>query len=394
MKTPNDTAPDSTAQTEIETAPPGGGLVPNKVSVSWNVRLSTLRANLAHNDDKNAELFVWCFLHCTSERAPMTRHEFASRIGFNHSYVYKIMNGTNKDAKGTPIKMSAKFLEALQAFKKTEVQTARGAPSAKVIKTPTLQRIQFGCDIARESESPVFLTGPSQVGKTVALKHYTLNNNHGRTVYVRLAAAAGLNGMLRAIAKGIGGIGLKANNATILEGIKTVLRPGMLLILDEFHELLHTYRKQSAFKCIEVIREIYDNAGCGMLICSTNLLLTFMEDNRGQLEQFLRRGVHRIPLPPAPTVGDVRAVVGDIGLTFPKKSDVVTVTHQGASISDQPYEFLREVSRKEGLKAITERLRYGLKIARKAETPITWEHVTKAHVIIATAAIQPGDDWS
>jgi len=65
---------------------------------------------------------------------------------------------------------------------------------------------------------------------------------------------------------------------------------------------------------MEVIREIYDETGCGLVLCGTKLLFKRIEDNRAELEQLLRRGVHKTVLADGPTKGDVEAILKVVGL--------------------------------------------------------------------------------
>ena len=45
-----------------------------------------------------------------------------------------------------------------------------------------------------------------------------------------------------------------------------------LLIIDELHELVMSGGKGTAMKVVEWIREIWDNSGCGMVLCGTRSL--------------------------------------------------------------------------------------------------------------------------
>ena len=148
----------------------------------------------------------------------------------------------------------------------------------------------------------------------------------------------------------------------------------------------HTYRKASFFGCMEVIREIFDETHCGLVLCGTQLLQD--ELTARELEQLLKRGVHRIALPAAPTRGDVSAILEAAGLEFPDRGSKVTV--KGAT--EEPYQVIRQLAKKEGLKAITERLRYGRKLASKGKATLEWKHVIEAHLTIA-AESNPADGW-
>jgi len=365
------------------------------VAATWSVTLEDLRTNLTHdkNSDEDIELFVWCYLHCTHPDHPIRREEFAAKVGYDHTTILKLLRGTYRHPEtGERQPLPKALIQRMETFRGLEVE--RGlARRLKYTRTPTFERIWSACDLARESQSPVFLIGPSHIGKTVALTEYKEDHNHGHTVYVRLQAASGLGGMVRGIAEAIGGIGMKANTATLIMSIKKKLKPNMVLILDEVHELLYTYRKEAFFACLEVIREIYDAAGCGLVLCGTTLLLKRVQDNRGELEQLLRRGVHKVVLPEQPTKADLTAIVRDRGLEFPSQGTRIAVMVGGVGCVEDPYEMLRQVGKEEGLKAICERIRYGEKFAKKEKAALAWKHVVRAHFTIQRNA-EPGNDWN
>jgi hypothetical protein len=82
-----------------------------------------------------------------------------------------------------------------------------------------------------------------------------------------------------------------------------------------------------------------------------------------ELQQLWRRGVHKVPLPVMPTKADLTAILQHNALEFPSTADQVTV----GTVTEKPYEVLRQLAKTEGLKAITERLRYGRKLANRID---------------------------
>jgi DNA transposition AAA+ family ATPase len=361
------------------------------IRASWNVSLDDLRRNISTSSEEAQELMVWCFGWCTDDAHPVSLAEFANKVGVDKTTISRLITGTYKHP-DTAVRMpiSAALTRAMALFRKLEIERARALRQG-FVPTPTAKRIWTACDLARESQSPVFLIGPSHIGKTVALIEYTQENDHGHTVYVRLEAASGLGGMIRAIAAALK-ISDKANTADLISRIKRALRPNMLLILDEAHQLMYTYRKESFFACLEVIRGIYDAVGCGLVLCGTQLLFKRVQDNRGELEQLLRRGVHKVVLADQPTKGDVTAILGVVGLELPEKAAVVSARVGGQTVAERPYEMLRQIGKEEGLKSICERLRYGQKFAAKAGEKLAWEHVVRAHLTIKKNAM-PDNDW-
>lgn len=386
MTTPATTA--ATAAPETQAPLPYAS---DAIRGSWNISLDDLQKNLSHNAQDAIDAFIACFRWCISDEHPLRIEEFAERVECDHTTIRRIMQGKYTHATtGARIPISDRLLKSMREFLRLEGERL-SARRVGFCETPTAKAIFTHCDLARESQSPVFLIGPSHIGKTWALREYTERNNHGRTIYVRLKAASGLGGMVQAIGKALG-ISDKANTQDLIARIKRALKPNMLLILDEVHQLMYTYRKESFFACLEVLRELYDESGCGMVLCGTALLFKRVQDNRGELEQFFRRGVHKRILPDQPLRADIACIARAAGLEMPEKGDTVTVEVGGRLLRERPYEMLRQVGREEGLKAITERLRYGQKLANKAKAPLAWEHVVKGHFIILQAAVA-ANDW-
>lgn len=396
ITTENAPAKETASDDQASTEP---GLVGNAPRQSWPVTLETLRANISHASEEAQELMIWCFLRCIDEERPLTLQEFAAQVSYDYSTLHKIVRGryTRPVKPGEPpsterMPFPEKLVKNMREFRDLDAERKMAARSDFIV-TPTAKRIFSACELARESQSPVFLIGPSHIGKTWALQYHKEKKNHGRTVYVRLNAASGLGGMVKAIAKAIGGISIKANTATLIQSIKRSLKPNMLLILDEVHELMYTYRKESFFACLEVLREIYDATQCGMVLCGTQLLFKNVEDNRGELEQLLRRGVHRVVLPNMPTKDDLAAILTHHGLQFPERERKVVVKISGKDIEDTPYEILRQVGKDEGLKSICERIRYGQKLATKVNERFRWDHFVRAHLLIRQNNT-PTPDWN
>lgn len=361
------------------------------IRASWYVSSDDLRKAVSNSSAHAQELIEWCFLWCIDDAHPLSLAEFSEAVGVDRTTIGRIIRGVYKHPEtGSRLPISEPLTRAMEKFRETELEQVRTLRTDFVL-TPTAKRIFTACDLARESKSPVFLIGPSHIGKTVALKRYKEDNNHGHTAYVRLKAANGLHGMVKRIGEAVG-LSEKSNAADQTDRIKRMLRPNMLLILDEVHELIYTYRKGSFFACLEVIREIYDETGCGMVLCGTSLLFKRIQENRGELEQLLRRGVHKVVLADQPTKGDLSAILETLGLELPPKGLKVTVTVGGEAQTDEPYAMLKQIGREEGLKSICERLRYGQRFATKAGEKLAWKHVVRAHLTIKKNAM-PDNDW-
>lgn len=376
----NGAPPDSVAEIDQHN-------IGNNVRASWNLSTDNFHANCARYSAEEKEVMLACFRWCIDTRHPMAKADFARRIGCSDNLLYKLYNGIYKSAAGQPMGPSEELISNMREFLKLELERYEAGETQFVV-TPTVKKICNACDLARESGTIVFVWGPSHVGKTWTLeRYYTPRHNHARTTYVRMMAASGLGGMVRRIADKLG-ISDKSNTADLIQRIKNALHSGVLLILDECHLLAHTYRKGSFHVCMEVLREIHDETGCGMVLCWT-ILNDVKAASQKELQQLWRRGVHKVPLPMMPTKADIGAILEHNGLKFPEREMEVTV----GKITEQPYEVIRQVAKNEALKAITERIRYGRKLANKAGQKLRWEHFIDAHLRIAKQAEQELE-WS
>lgn len=362
-------------------------LAGQSVRAGWNFSTDQIRKNLSHCTAEARDTMVQAFLWCIDERHPVTRQEFAEAVGFSWNVIWKIYNGTYTNPEtGARYDVPAKLAKAAREFINAQRQKFIEA-DATFVKTPTAAKVFRACDLARESNTMVLLYGPSHIGKTFALEYYTATNNHGRTIMVKLDAASGLGGLVRRIADAAG-ISDKSNTANLIERIKRALTRDTVLIIDECHLLQHTYRKNSFFACIEVVRRLHDFTKAGFVLCWTHLD-NLKASSQAELQQVWRRGVHKVFLAKMPTVGDLTAILKPAGLEFPDKDLVITVKKQ----SEHPREMLRVIAKRDGLLAITERVRYAKKLAARRNEKVSWEHVVEAHFIIEAQSIQE-QEWN
>ncbi len=374
---------------EDERPQPIGG---DNVRATWKFSLHDVRMNMSHCGAEAKAVMIEAFLWCIDPAHPVTLQEFAKAIGYDPTTVWKVLAGKYKaPGDGTRLDVPAKMVKNTRDYLQLEKERIGGGKT-EFVKTPTAKRIFTACDLARESQTPVFVTGPSHIGKTWAFESYTANNNHGRTIHVRMKAATGLGGMIRRISKKVGNSD-NGNTADMIDRIKRALAPNTLLILDEVHLLQYTYRINSFFACLEVIREIYDEVGCGLVLCGTKLLLERMEEGKhGEMEQLLRRRVHRVVLPSMPTKADLEAIFAFNGLDFPERDQEVVIDAGKEKIREKPRAIVRQLAKVNGLKAITERLRYGRKLAAKSKRSLTWHDFVDAHLRIEKQA-EPEPEW-
>jgi hypothetical protein len=365
------------------------------IRASWNFSLDRMRQDMAHFSTEEQDALVALFRWCIDPKHPIRREEAARRLGCSGNLLYQLYTGVYRNPDKSPRRPSPELIQKIRDFLDLERKRYEAGELSFVV-TPTVRKIVTACDLARESQTPVFVTGPSHIGKTFALEHYRSTNNHGRTIYVRMRAASGLGGMVRRIADCMG-ISDKSNTADLIERIKRGLSANTLLILDEVHLLAHTYRKGSFHNCMEVLRELYDESRCGMVLCFT-ILDDVKAASQKELQQLWRRGTHKVFLPGMPTKADIATILEHNGMQFPDRKMNVTVELKDdhgrtVSFSEQPYELIRQLAKEEALKSITERIRYARKLAGRDGGRIGWNFFVTAHLLIKKQA-DPGEEWT
>ena len=215
----------------------------NNVRASWQFSLDNVRSAIAPYSPRAKEVLIRAFLWCIDEAHPVTKPDFAARVDSSDNTIYKIYTGkyTHPTTKET-LQPSLNLIAAIEKFLDLEKKRFTMGKTDLVL-TPTLKQIVTACDLARESQTIVFILGPSHIGKTWGTeRYYVPANNHGHTIYTRMEAASGLGGMVRAMARSVG-ISDKGNTADLVSRIKKAVTKDMLWILDEVHLLAHTYRR-------------------------------------------------------------------------------------------------------------------------------------------------------
>jgi len=367
------------------------------VRASWRFGMDNVRSNIAYMSPEAKELLVWAFTWCIDVTHPIAFDDFCERVGYAPNTVWKMFSGKYKHPE-TDRLMDApeKFLKAIRDFRRIEVSRAKMG-RAKFVMTPTAKRFYQACDLARKSQTPVFVYGASQIGKSEASAQYCVDNNHGKSVNVELEAVNGLRGLLQAVAPKVG-VSPLANTPDLIARLKKAITSDMVIILNEVHLLANVYRKGSFFACMETVRRLFvDHCKCGLVMTFTLLGYTVAEKEKArELEQIFRRGVHRVNLGDRPSVADVTAIVRAWGLDLPARAEevVVKVGSRGTEYREQPYVRLGQLAKEDGLKAIVERLRAASELASDKEVELAWEHFVLVDLLIKKNAETPAHGWA
>ena len=162
-----------------------------------------------------------------------------------------------------------KVVEKIDSYLELEAERAK-MKSDRFIENSIWRRVNNLCNFALTRNAIVRLVGPSQIGKTYCLKEY-MRRSARQVCYVRIPAAPTMKLVVDAFARSVGvNSSLRADDAR--QRVSRAIGRNTLLIIDELHELVMSAGKGTAMKVVEWIREIWDNSGCGMVLCGPTSL--------------------------------------------------------------------------------------------------------------------------
>lgn len=348
----------------------------------WKLTPAELTTRSSHCPDDQKNLILWAYHHAADRG--LSQAAFCEAAHINASTWAKFLQGTYVDPRNTNLAydLPTHIVTALvnyQAALAATIPTTVG-----FVSTETSRKVYFNCDLARESRSPVFMVGASHIGKTTAAAKYR-DANPENTTLVTVTSGMGAKGLAVAICEERG-LSSNGSLALLTRRLGKSLTRENLLILDDFHVLSLSSTPRTFLAAMEFIRALYDADQCGMLFLTTDLDYTrILKDHQKSLHQLLRRGIHRPHLGSAPLQKDVRSIIEAHGLRWPTKSLLVR--------NQAPWKIIADLAQHSGLKGVTERLRYALKLAARAAVPVTWDHYVTADSAVASNAAAPASDW-
>lgn len=309
--------------------------------------------------DDQREAIRW--LHAFSRENGWTLHRLSDEIKLSNTVLYRVFTGKY------PAKLD-NVVEKIRSYR-----TALGlkrADDVQFVETSISKRIFKAAEWALSSSSIVFVFGNRGLGKTFSFEEFRRTHNHGTTKLVRMPASAGVQLMMQEFARACY-ISPKTCFDNLRESVLRSLDKTNLLIVDELHQVFLSYQKGSAIKCLEVIREIHDRTGCGMVLSGTNQLKEniLLGQHRELLEQFTDRGVLQVQLPTTVPRGDVLAIASAYGIK--------------GEPSGTAGEIVDEILKARSLRKFGKLLDAAKRYATKRNEAPAWTHFVSAHDILS-----------
>jgi len=254
-----------------------------------------------------------------------------------------------------------------------KAETSGRASNPDFVVTDVAERIFWLCERCGRNHRMGFIYGDGQIGKSFAMRQYAAEHNGGITTYVEMPPASGVQFMLKCIAKALL-VPPTQMFDKLLEDVIDALDSSKLLLVDEIHRVFTTYQKTSVMRCLDTLRYIHDQTGCGLVLCGTNVFRDKVKAGEfmNYLKQLHRRGrSYELQLPADPPRKDLDLIAGKFGLD-PAEGEADLI--------------IRKIAKTDGIGVYRLRLIDAQDYARKKKQELNWGHFLKAYAITEKAS--------
>ena len=269
----------------------------------------------------------------------------ARLIGISTTTVYRLLADTYEgDREG----MIAKIEQARQ----TEISRIELVGKVQYIETHLASEVHHLCEQTRIFKTLNRVIGNSQIGKTTALEEYT--RTYTNTYMLTLHPGTTMSALIRMLASKLGVKAHIARDLALAE-LGAAINHNSLIIVDECHQVAYD---KHGIKTMEFLRALHDMSKCGVLLCGTYLLDTWM-----------RKGV----------AADTLCQLINRGTTtylesYPRRSDLDALAegYNLPPINDEAFEFALEYITREGLGPFCREVERAIYLATNAGKVPTW----------------------
>jgi DNA transposition AAA+ family ATPase len=284
--------------------------------------------------------------------------EMSERLRLSPTTLSMVFRGQYKAKVDSVVDTIVKFFE---------LEDRRGsARKLPFIETDCSKKIFSVCQQAVEFQKMAFLFSDGQIGKSTALKEYQRTHNHGNTIYVETPTGGALTNFLAKLAVQFR-LSPHQRRSDLRQRILKAFDDRMLLIVDEMHRCTPEGSMTSyGLQTIDFIKEIYNERGCGIVLCATNVFREQMEDGpmKKFFEQVQRRRLFKVQLLPVPSQKDLNTFSAAYGL--PPSSGAAR-------------DLEKKLIAEDALGMWLTLLRMGAKVANERKKKMEWAHVMDAY---------------
>jgi DNA transposition AAA+ family ATPase len=353
-----------------------------------NIGGHTVTKATEHLPEEQRTLIRWLYHHQRTHN--LQTRELAAEVGLSPTTIWRLFcdqyrypkeevsrdRGGNEVRKPHPHALERISIDGLCgkiARYRRRAETSGRAANPDFVMTDIAERIFWLCERCGRNRRMGFIYGDGQIGKSFGLRQYAAEHNGGITTYVEMPPSSGVQFMLKCIGKAL----LVPTASTfdkLLEDVLEALDPSKLLLVDEIHRVFTTYQRTSVMRCLDTLRYIHDQTGCGLVLCGTNVFRDKVK--AGEFMQYLkqlhRRGrSYELQLPNDPPRKDLDMIAAKFGLDPAKGDAEVIVT---------------KIAKSDGIGVYRLRLLDAQDYARNKRQELNWGHFLKAYAITEKAA--------
>lgn len=303
------------------------------------------------------------------KRNGLSMGELAAELGRDTSLVSRLLGGKYEVRDWQPLTEDILRL-------RDRVELDQRIAAAEFVLTSNAQVIWEAAEWAREDRGIVLLWGNSQTGKSASLQQFD-RDHPDTTRFVEIPSGGSLKSLMAEISLACR-IGTHSNFSDWRRRLFNAIKPGTLLILDEFDVLFTTpFRQGIKVAALEFIREIWNRCQCGVLLVGTEEARGKMEEqaNHAVLHKLRRRALGEVWLEPFAPAADLDALAAHYGLP---------------AAGGKAREVVHQMVRRFGLKKYISHLKKAAALARQAKRRVTWTDFLHAHDAVAALAVQKG----
>lgn len=256
-------------------------------------------------NEEGRDLLRWFHLEVLERH--LTNTEVGQILGYDRTNAYRILGGIYEGGKKWP-----SIVESIRQYR---TRTLESISVPGIDKEPGYQITSAanvfwqGLDYASRGGF-VILAGPSGSGKSKTSVEWDLRHP-GRAIRFNAPVTGAHVSLIRDLAYRIGmGALPKVATATIMRGLIRRIGRDQLIIVDQGSRLL-PHATQIRATSLEVLMEINEQTGCGIVIPLTWRRIENMAEMTYQIEQITGRA--EIFRAPAPTIADISDIAGQYG---------------------------------------------------------------------------------
>lgn len=281
---------DDTAATTLEINAPSEASMRNERQRTNAVFQASAWDHIGNLSEDDRNYLRWFHLHCLDRNK--TNTEIGELLGYDRTNAYRILSGTYKA--GTKWREIIATIRDYR-FRAIEATSVPGIDKEPLfVPTTTATLFHSAIDYASRGGF-VILAGDSGAGKTKTLIDWDLRHP-GRMIRFNAPVTGGHVSLIRDLGNRIGmGALNKVPTGTIMRGILSRISRDQIIVTDQGSRLLPG-ASQIRSTSLEVLMEINEKTGCGIVIPLTWRSIETMKEMAYQIEQITGRAeIFRAP---------------------------------------------------------------------------------------------------